>query len=135
MGITATERNNMLDNINRTRTKWGLGSAGSNISAGTIASATNDVNNLLVWLREAKNKSGSPQTVMENISSGTILTNLYPTITSQSNNIYNYCKCHGNCSGSCTGSCTGNCVGTCKGRCDDYCRDNCSGCGSGCSST
>lgn len=131
MGVLADERNNTLTSVNKARNKWGLSSAGSNVSVGTIIDATNGVNNLLQWLREAKNKSGSPATVPNDVSVGSIITNVYTGITSVANTIYNYCKCHGNCTGSCTGNCTGSCRGSCTG-CSGSCTDYCSGCGNGC---
>lgn len=130
MGITATERNNSLATVNNARKKWGLETTGSNTTAGTTVQATADVNNLITWLTEAKNKCGSPQTIMAKINAGTIITNVFPTLNSQANNIYNYCKCHGNCSGSCTGSCTGTCRNNCEDDCMARCSNNCIGKGS-----
>lgn len=134
MGVLASERNNALASVNNARKKWGLGSAGSNVSAGTIIDATNGVNNLLQWLREAKNKSGSPATVPNNVSVGSVITNVYTGITSAASTIYNYCRCHGNCSGSCTGSCRGSCSQRCANDCNGDCSGYCSTCG-GCMTT
>ena len=127
MGITATERNNSLATVNNARKKWGLATAGSNTTAGTKVQATADVNNLITWLTEAKNKCGSPQTIMAKINAGTIITNVFPTLNSQANNIYNYCKCHGNCTGSCTGGCTGSCTASCRNNCSGGCEGVCYG--------
>lgn len=135
--ILASERNNTLANINRTRTKWGLSSAGSNTAAGNVASATNDVNNLLAWLREAKSKSGSPATIRANVNVGDIIQSIYSEIEASSNTIYNHCVCNGNCSGSCSGGCQGSCRDRCRDSCErsNCYNSGCSGsCGSGCMS-
>lgn len=120
--VLASTRNNALSVVNNTRRKWGLSTVGSNLSTDTRIEAKSGVNDLLAWLREAKNKSGSPTAIISDVPVATVIRNVYTDIESAANTIYNYCACHGNCSSSCRNSCTGGCS------------DRCRGCGSSCSS-
>ena len=123
--IYASERNATMTAVDNARAKWGLGKKNSNVSEGTIATAS-DYNNLVSWLTEAKNKAGATTGIEGNVTPGSIMyQNKLNNLTSQANAVYNYCKCHGNCSGSCTGSCTGSCSGGCSGSCRTSCEGSC----------
>ena len=119
--VMSAERNLLMTSIDNARAKWGLNKVNSNVNSGTLASSS-DYNNLVSWLTEAKNKSGSTTTIEGNISAGTVMThNKVNNLMSQANAVYTYCRCHGNCRDSCTGSCSGSCTGRCSGSCGRSC--------------
>lgn len=113
--ILATRHNTAATSVSAARTKWGLGAISGDATAGNTTKAT-QLNNLLTWVTEAKNKSGYPNSIsMSSVTAGSsVMIDQYDTLISYADAVKNYCRCNGNCRDSCNG-CSGSCDKTCNG--------------------
>ena len=120
--VRANDGTNLMNKINSMRAKWGISGSATTFTAGQTSTSSSQINSMIDWINEGKNKSGWSGSVSPKVNAGDLLKNIIATLSSTADQITAHCPCNCN-------HCSCNC-----NRCSCNC-DNCDNCHVGCDST
>lgn len=107
--VLPAKHNNAVTAVNNARKVYDLGAVDGTVSSNATVNATN-MNNLITWLTEARNKCGNTGLSVGATSvtaNSTILVDQYDSLIAAASRIQSNCSCHTNCTGGCKGGCKG----------------------------